>query len=176
MLYRAGNTVVLCTASIDPGVPTWLAGKGKGGEQPGKQLRVLKRARINARTCTQLHGDDRGAAAFCRCDFWQPGAAVEMYQQRQLRFSLQFGGDKKRAKFELFAPAGRCFLRQSRMRPRVFDHRRRVLRLLRKRRCTVAQQPTHNRQKNERRQNRWTCLDHISGLSSGCLAVKKMAR
>lgn len=30
MLYRAGNTVVLCTASIDPGVPVWLAGKGKG--------------------------------------------------------------------------------------------------------------------------------------------------
>lgn len=30
VLYRAGNTVVLCTASIDPTVPAWLAGKGKG--------------------------------------------------------------------------------------------------------------------------------------------------
>jgi ribonuclease PH len=30
VLYRAGHTVVLCTASIDPKVPTWLEGKGKG--------------------------------------------------------------------------------------------------------------------------------------------------
>ena len=30
VLYRAGDTVVLCTASIDPQVPPWLAGKGKG--------------------------------------------------------------------------------------------------------------------------------------------------
>ncbi len=30
VLYRAGNTVVLCTASIDPTVPAWMAGKGKG--------------------------------------------------------------------------------------------------------------------------------------------------
>lgn len=30
MLYRAGRTVVLCTASIDPNVPTWMTGKGKG--------------------------------------------------------------------------------------------------------------------------------------------------
>ncbi len=30
VLYRAGRTVVLCTASIDEGVPTWMAGKGKG--------------------------------------------------------------------------------------------------------------------------------------------------
>lgn len=30
VLYRAGATVVLCTASIDAGVPAWMAGKGKG--------------------------------------------------------------------------------------------------------------------------------------------------
>src|SRR4029078_1494051 len=30
VLYRAGNTVVLCTASIDPKVPPWMEGKGKG--------------------------------------------------------------------------------------------------------------------------------------------------
>jgi ribonuclease PH len=30
VLYRAGHTVVLCTVSIDAGVPPWLAGKGKG--------------------------------------------------------------------------------------------------------------------------------------------------
>src|SRR5688500_16597563 len=30
VLYRAGNTIVLCTASIEPKVPDWLAGKGKG--------------------------------------------------------------------------------------------------------------------------------------------------
>jgi ribonuclease PH len=30
VLYRAGSTVVLCTASIDPKVPPWMEGKGKG--------------------------------------------------------------------------------------------------------------------------------------------------
>lgn len=30
VLYRAGNTVVLCTASVDAGVPLWMAGKGRG--------------------------------------------------------------------------------------------------------------------------------------------------
>jgi ribonuclease PH len=30
VLYRAGNTVVLCTASIEAAVPTWMAGKGRG--------------------------------------------------------------------------------------------------------------------------------------------------
>jgi ribonuclease PH len=30
VLYRAGSTVVLCTASVDPKVPAWMEGKGKG--------------------------------------------------------------------------------------------------------------------------------------------------
>src|SRR3954452_15107124 len=30
VLYRAGSTVVLCTASVDASVPAWMAGKGKG--------------------------------------------------------------------------------------------------------------------------------------------------
>lgn len=30
MLYRAGGTVVLCTASIDDRVPAWMEGKGRG--------------------------------------------------------------------------------------------------------------------------------------------------
>jgi ribonuclease PH len=30
VLYRAGRTVVLCTASIDPSVPPWMVGKGRG--------------------------------------------------------------------------------------------------------------------------------------------------
>lgn len=30
VLYTAGHTVVLCTASIDPKVPAWMEGKGKG--------------------------------------------------------------------------------------------------------------------------------------------------
>ena len=30
VLYRAGDTVVLCTASIKPKVPDWMAGRGKG--------------------------------------------------------------------------------------------------------------------------------------------------
>ena len=30
VLYRAGRTVVLCTASIDATVPAWMAGRGKG--------------------------------------------------------------------------------------------------------------------------------------------------
>ena len=30
VLYEAGNTVVLCTASVEKKVPDWLAGRGKG--------------------------------------------------------------------------------------------------------------------------------------------------
>ena len=30
VLYRCGRTIVLCTASIEPSVPPWLEGKGKG--------------------------------------------------------------------------------------------------------------------------------------------------
>jgi ribonuclease PH len=30
VLYSAGHTVVLCTASVDPKVPAWMEGKGKG--------------------------------------------------------------------------------------------------------------------------------------------------
>ncbi|GAB5402880.1 MAG: ribonuclease PH [Aureliella sp.] len=30
VLYQCGETVVLCTASIEPNVPHWLEGKGKG--------------------------------------------------------------------------------------------------------------------------------------------------
>lgn len=30
VLYQAGGTTVLCTASVQPEVPPWLAGKGKG--------------------------------------------------------------------------------------------------------------------------------------------------
>lgn len=30
VLYRSGKTIVLCTASLEPSVPPWLVGKGKG--------------------------------------------------------------------------------------------------------------------------------------------------
>jgi ribonuclease PH len=30
VLYRCGNTIVLCTASLENKVPDWMAGKGKG--------------------------------------------------------------------------------------------------------------------------------------------------
>jgi ribonuclease PH len=30
VLFQAGGTIVLCTASIDPKVPDWMAGKGRG--------------------------------------------------------------------------------------------------------------------------------------------------
>ena len=30
VLYRCGKTIVLCTASVEPNVPPWLEGKGKG--------------------------------------------------------------------------------------------------------------------------------------------------
>ena len=30
VLYRCGNTVVLCTASLENKVPDWMVGKGKG--------------------------------------------------------------------------------------------------------------------------------------------------
>ena len=30
VLYRCGDTVVLCTASLEPSVPPWMAGRGRG--------------------------------------------------------------------------------------------------------------------------------------------------
>ena len=30
VLYKSGKTIVLCTASLEPNVPPWLEGKGKG--------------------------------------------------------------------------------------------------------------------------------------------------
>ena len=30
VLYKSGKTIVLCTASVEPNVPPWLEGKGKG--------------------------------------------------------------------------------------------------------------------------------------------------
>src|SRR5215475_8681092 len=30
VLFQAGGTTVLCTASVDPKVPDWMAGKGRG--------------------------------------------------------------------------------------------------------------------------------------------------
>ncbi|MCO8125483.1 ribonuclease PH [Stieleria sp. TO1_6] len=30
VLYKSGNTIVLCAASVEPSVPPWLEGKGKG--------------------------------------------------------------------------------------------------------------------------------------------------
>ena len=30
VLFSAGNTVVLCTASVEDSVPPWMEGKGKG--------------------------------------------------------------------------------------------------------------------------------------------------
>lgn len=30
VLYKSGNTIVLCAASVEPRVPPWLEGKGKG--------------------------------------------------------------------------------------------------------------------------------------------------
>ena len=30
VLYQSGDTIVLCTASVEPNVPPWLEGKGKG--------------------------------------------------------------------------------------------------------------------------------------------------
>ncbi len=50
MLYRAGGTVVLCTASIDPTVPTWMIGKGKGWLTADYQMHPrASRARREAR-------------------------------------------------------------------------------------------------------------------------------
>ena len=58
VLYQCGDTIVLCTASIEPKVPDWLAGKGKGwitaeynmlphSTSPRKQR---ERARLDGRT------------------------------------------------------------------------------------------------------------------------------
>ncbi len=50
VLYRAGGTVVLCTASIDANVPAWMAGKGKGWLTAEYQMHPrASRARRDAR-------------------------------------------------------------------------------------------------------------------------------
>ncbi|MDC3953228.1 ribonuclease PH [Polyangium jinanense] len=50
VLYRAGGTVVLCTASIDTVVPPWMAGKGKGWLTAEYQMHPrASRARREAR-------------------------------------------------------------------------------------------------------------------------------
>ncbi|MBK9262078.1 MAG: ribonuclease PH [Polyangiaceae bacterium] len=50
VLYRAGGTVVLCTASIDPTVPTWMVGRGKGWLTADYQMHPrASRARREAR-------------------------------------------------------------------------------------------------------------------------------
>jgi ribonuclease PH len=50
VLYRAGGTVVLCTASVDPTVPVWMAGKGKGWLTAEYQMHPrASRARREAR-------------------------------------------------------------------------------------------------------------------------------
>ncbi|HVK62984.1 MAG TPA: ribonuclease PH [Polyangium sp.] len=50
VLYRAGGTVVLCTASIDAVVPAWMAGKGKGWLTAEYQMHPrASRARREAR-------------------------------------------------------------------------------------------------------------------------------
>ncbi len=54
-LFRAGGTVVLCTASIDPVVPTWMAGKGKGWLTAEYQMHPRSGPRREAR-------DGRGKA------------------------------------------------------------------------------------------------------------------
>ena len=50
VLYRAGGTVVLCTASIDQAVPAWMVGKGKGWLTAEYQMHPrASRARREAR-------------------------------------------------------------------------------------------------------------------------------
>jgi len=56
VLYRAGGTVVLCTASIDKQVPEWMVGRGKGWLTAEYQMHPrASRARREAR-------DGRGKA------------------------------------------------------------------------------------------------------------------
>ena len=56
MLYRAGGTVVLCTASVDQACPPWMEGKGKGWVTAEYQMHPrANRARREAR-------DGRGKA------------------------------------------------------------------------------------------------------------------
>ena len=58
VLYRAGGTVVLCTASVEPKVPDWLKGKGKGWITAEYNMlphstsprKVRERAKLDGRT------------------------------------------------------------------------------------------------------------------------------
>jgi ribonuclease PH len=58
VLLRAGRTIVLCTASVEPGVPTWREGSGQGWLTaeydmiPGstERRRARERMRIDGRT------------------------------------------------------------------------------------------------------------------------------
>ena len=55
VLYRAGRTVVLCVASIDPTVPTWMVGQGRGWLTAEYQMHPRSGPRREAR-------DGRGKA------------------------------------------------------------------------------------------------------------------
>ena len=55
VLFRAGGTVVLCTASIDPVVPGWMMGQGKGWLTAEYQMHPRANARRESR-------DGRGKA------------------------------------------------------------------------------------------------------------------
>jgi ribonuclease PH len=58
VLYQAGQTIVLCTASVDPRVPEWLAGKGRGWitaeysmlPHSTRPRKARERAKIDGRT------------------------------------------------------------------------------------------------------------------------------
>ncbi len=73
VLIQAGRTTVLCTASIEPGVPPWLVGKGQGwitaeyGMLPGSTSPRKRRERekVDGRTTEtqRLTGRRLGAAA-----------------------------------------------------------------------------------------------------------------
>jgi ribonuclease PH len=49
VLYRAGGTVVLCTASVDPHVPSFLEGKGRGWVTAEYQMHPRANPRREAR-------------------------------------------------------------------------------------------------------------------------------
>jgi ribonuclease PH len=58
-LIAVGRTQVICTASVEPGVPRWLAGKGRGWVTAEYGMLPASTGQRKARDATRLHPDGR---------------------------------------------------------------------------------------------------------------------
>jgi ribonuclease PH len=58
-LIAVGRTQVICTASVEPGVPRWLQGKGRGWVTAEYGMLPASTGQRKARDATRLHPDGR---------------------------------------------------------------------------------------------------------------------